>query len=392
MPTLTYLGDEYSCATAIKGADYIHLLNEAGVMIAAFDEIKDFSGFKLTNGSYTSPVADHDCYLVVLRDDGTIGRGGHKCSDIPQTAADVGAVKVYTGLSELGLTESTVTMNSILAKMTVPSRLMVYSSGSWASGVVPETNGILIVEKSHNARVSAIFTSSYANFNCYVGTANGGNTFGGWKKLATTDTALMRDGSNAMSGSLTIDQSAGSKAQVTSYDKRAFLRNLIDGSNYQELKFGADNFVFGGSKGGAPFTHNILHTGNITENGVARIETGSYVGTGTNGVDHPTEITFSFVPKMVWVWRPQGQNSYAPGIGGLGRGYMIPCSALTDQYSPAAYLSNANNRWLNKVVGNTLSFYYGDVATDDETGDIYYPSAYEQLNGSGTTYYYIAIG
>ena len=82
MPTLTYLGDSYDCATAIKGADYIHLLDKNGMTVAAFDNITDFSGFVLENGSYTTPTADHDCHVAVVRDDGTIGKGGHRCSDI----------------------------------------------------------------------------------------------------------------------------------------------------------------------------------------------------------------------------------------------------------------------------------------------------------------------
>ena len=82
MPTLKYLSDSFDCTTAIKGSDYIHLLDENGIMVAAFDEITDFSGFTLENGSYTSPTMDHDCYLAVIRDDGTIGKGGHRCSDV----------------------------------------------------------------------------------------------------------------------------------------------------------------------------------------------------------------------------------------------------------------------------------------------------------------------
>ena len=91
MPTLKYLGDSYDCATAIKGPDYIHLLDANGAMVATFDKITDFSSFTLENGSYTSPTPDHDCYLTVTRDDGTFGKGNYKCSDIPRTAADVGA-------------------------------------------------------------------------------------------------------------------------------------------------------------------------------------------------------------------------------------------------------------------------------------------------------------
>ena len=82
MATLKYMGESFECTTAIKGADYIHLLDENGVMVAAFDKISDFSGFSLVNGSYTSPTEDHDCYLAVLRDDGTFGKGGHRCCDV----------------------------------------------------------------------------------------------------------------------------------------------------------------------------------------------------------------------------------------------------------------------------------------------------------------------
>ena len=82
MPTLKYLGDSFDCSTAIKGADYIHLLDENGIMVAAFDNISNFSGFTLENGSYTSPTAEHNCKVAVIRDDGTIGVGSHTCADI----------------------------------------------------------------------------------------------------------------------------------------------------------------------------------------------------------------------------------------------------------------------------------------------------------------------
>lgn len=82
MPTLTYLGETYDCTTAIKGPDYIHLLDANGVLTAAFDRITSFTGFTLANGSYTTPTADQNCYLAVIRDDGTIGKGGHTCATV----------------------------------------------------------------------------------------------------------------------------------------------------------------------------------------------------------------------------------------------------------------------------------------------------------------------
>lgn len=93
MPTLKYLGDSFDCTTAIKGDNYIHLLDENGVMVAAFDEIADFSDFTLENGSYTEPTDDHSCSVAVIRDDGTIGKGGHSCADIGSALAAAAAAQ-----------------------------------------------------------------------------------------------------------------------------------------------------------------------------------------------------------------------------------------------------------------------------------------------------------
>lgn len=86
MATITYLGESFDCATALKGSDYIHLLNENGEMIATFDGISDFKDFSITDGDWTSPTADHNCFVAVVKDDGMMGKGNHKCSDILPTS------------------------------------------------------------------------------------------------------------------------------------------------------------------------------------------------------------------------------------------------------------------------------------------------------------------
>ena len=82
MPTLKYLGGSYRCATAIKGADYIRLLDENGMTVAAFDHIIDFSGFTLENGSYTAPTAVQERPVAVVRDDGAVGRSERRLCDL----------------------------------------------------------------------------------------------------------------------------------------------------------------------------------------------------------------------------------------------------------------------------------------------------------------------
>lgn len=88
MATVTYLNENHSCSVALKGADYIHLLDESGYLLAAFDGITDFSGFAISGGSWTVPASDDDCHIAVIREDGTIGKGSHKCSDVGSIGAD----------------------------------------------------------------------------------------------------------------------------------------------------------------------------------------------------------------------------------------------------------------------------------------------------------------
>ena len=82
MAVVTCLGNEYRCAVALKGSDYIHLVDDKGDMVAAFDGISDFSKFSISEGTWSTPTADDDCYLAVVRQDGTIGKGSHKCRDV----------------------------------------------------------------------------------------------------------------------------------------------------------------------------------------------------------------------------------------------------------------------------------------------------------------------
>lgn len=82
MATVTYYDISFECTTALKGENYVHLLDDERAMIAAFDGVTDFTNFAITDGEWTTPTADHDCYVAVLKDDGTIGRGGHKCCEL----------------------------------------------------------------------------------------------------------------------------------------------------------------------------------------------------------------------------------------------------------------------------------------------------------------------
>ena len=94
-----------------------------------------------------------------------------------------------------------------------------------------------------------------------------------------------------------------------------------------------------------------------------KIETGSYVGTGTYGQANPNTLTFGFVPKFVFVSSGGGSSSYFLWVQG--------CNKTSGEYN--------NNLSVVVASWNTLSWY----STKDTSS---------QRNQNAKTYYYIAIG
>ena len=86
MPTVTYNSETFTCTTALKGADYIHLLDSSGNMLVSFDGVVDFSGFSITDGAWATPTEEDLCPIAVIEDDGTIGKSSFKPSDITKAA------------------------------------------------------------------------------------------------------------------------------------------------------------------------------------------------------------------------------------------------------------------------------------------------------------------
>ena len=109
----------------------------------------------------------------------------------------------------------------------------------------------------------------------------------------------------------------------------------------------------------------------VQDNGLL-LYTGSYRGTGTYGSSNPTSITFPFEP-IIW-FTPE--DRYASNY--MGSYGIVVLSMFGEDYEITGFPSSSGVTKIKKV-GNTLSWY-------NET------SAGYQLNGSGTTYYYAAIG
>lgn len=66
MITVTHNNIIYECTVAIKGADYIHLLDKGGYVIKAFTGVTDFSSFVISGGAWTTPTDAYNCYVDTL--------------------------------------------------------------------------------------------------------------------------------------------------------------------------------------------------------------------------------------------------------------------------------------------------------------------------------------
>lgn len=102
---------------------------------------------------------------------------------------------------------------------------------------------------------------------------------------------------------------------------------------------------------------------------VPKIATGSYVGTGTYGESNPTSLTFEFEPKFVIIEGDYGGATYG--------GYFINdsefgmCNSIGRNFSVFLTWNNDSVSW---------------VCNPDTKSSEY------QLNISGATYFYLAIG
>lgn len=234
-----------------------------------------------------------------------------------------------------------------------------------------------------------------------------------WMPNAAETGALALDGSGTMTGDINIQKtsprviltngSTGAEVRISNVDNTAVMqaKESSDATSFRQLRLCNTKKAPAGSLKdvlqlystvSGEGTKSFLHTGNISEHGVAKIETGSYVGTGTCGPDSPTEITFGFVPKMLWVWA----NGDCPN-GSRGDGYTLPCTNLTEEYKSVKMIAAYTNTIKMKMVGNTVYFYgtyghWGDEEDGEDEDVYYYDSEDEQLNSRGITYYYMAIG
>lgn len=119
--------------------------------------------------------------------------------------------------------------------------------------------------------------------------------------------------------------------------------------------------------------YTLLHEGNLSDLSIAKIATGSYVGTGTYGPDNKNSLTFPFNPKFVAIWMDNAT------VGPLFVFISEKSNYTLIRSSGGSYSRNCS------FDGNTLSWWSGDGSYGTGDKEI-------QANSSGVTYNYVALG
>lgn len=158
---------------------------------------------------------------------------------------------------------------------------------------------------------------------------------------------------------------AGETTYAHSADRNAYPDGgVVDGITYAYL--------------GIPFNNAVT---------APKIETGSYVGTGTYGADSPNTLTFGFEPKLILVdmsyTASTASNIKNAARAGLSVFFSGRTAWLTDKGASNTQYTTWSGICNVTCTGNTVSWYSAGNA---------YANGSEQLNESGKTYKYIAIG
>lgn len=127
------------------------------------------------------------------------------------------------------------------------------------------------------------------------------------------------------------------------------------------------------ARGGTGQTNTSSLVTMLANNGVSRIQSGSYVGTGAYGSSNPCSITFSFKPKIVIFPNYTVYNSRGKS--------MIAVDSLTTSYQDVDGTLGYEVHAKFDTTTNTLYWYASTRANE-----------FHQLNGAGDTYYWVAIG
>lgn len=116
-----------------------------------------------------------------------------------------------------------------------------------------------------------------------------------------------------------------------------------------------------------------------------KIATGSYTGTGTYGESNPNSLTFAFEPKLVFMFKDK-----------LPLYMNVDTTEAHPVYGTTIGMTTAYSKSLFNIYGRRSGddyYLYAKKSSDGKTLSWYHGAgANDQMNGSGATYQYIAIG
>lgn len=113
----------------------------------------------------------------------------------------------------------------------------------------------------------------------------------------------------------------------------------------------------------------------------AKVQTGSYVGTGTYGDENPCSLTFEFAPKLVWIVGYLNNGGQYHFSESSSHHYHVFCGEIPTTYTSGCGLGSESSSYGKRSADRKTIYWY-------TTGS----DASLQFNRTGYVYYYIAIG
>ena len=199
-------------------------------------------------------------------------------------------------------------------------------------------------------------------------------------------------GTNGTTASSGVNNLVAGLSQITPASNDLFPFRDISGNTGGSVTLA--NLVNALGNNGVITNDNLNLDTKVAALGYAKIATGSYVGTGTFGVDNPCSLTFPFSPKIL-IFFERHELRFNSGPFDM----LTPSLSSIGNYGvPRIWLANTNHQ----ITGSVRSDYgddgvYVQVSWGVTTqwyaiGQGKEPTAGTQLNISGQTYDYCAIG
>ena len=119
--------------------------------------------------------------------------------------------------------------------------------------------------------------------------------------------------------------------------------------------------------------------------GGAKVEIGSYVGTGTgskNSIDQPATLSFDFAPKYLQIFYSGGGMVYVIDTSARQLLWSVCLLGLSSEKYILALPCYDHNIYMKKSSDGKTLYWYDATAT----------STAGMANNSNTTYHYMAIG